>query len=54
MIAEDDIKKKLKKQKQTLLPIPEKLEDLGNRPEALKSLTYIFFNYKFNFRKNFK
>ena len=30
----DDIKKKIKKAKTDSLPIPEKLEDLKNRPEA--------------------
>ena len=36
---EDDIKKKIKKAKTDSLPIPEKIEDLKNRPEALNLLT---------------
>ena len=36
---EDEIKKKIKKAKTDSLPIPEKVEDLKNRPEALNLLT---------------
>ncbi len=37
--SEDEIKKKIKKAKTDSLPIPEKSEDLKNRPEALNLLT---------------
>ncbi len=37
--SEDDIKKKIKKAKTDSLPIPEKTDDLKNRPEALNLLT---------------
>ena len=37
--SEDEIKKKIKKAKTDSLPIPEKTEDLKNRPEALNLLT---------------
>ncbi len=37
--SEDDIKKKIKKAKTDSLPIPEKIDDLKNRPEALNLLT---------------
>ena len=37
--SEDEIKKKIKKAKTDSLPIPEKVEDLKNRPEALNLLT---------------
>jgi len=37
--SEDEIKKKIKKAKTDSLPIPEKIEDLKDRPEALNLLT---------------
>tara|TARA_B100000959_G_C14978583_1_gene622531 strand:+ start:1553 stop:2563 length:1011 start_codon:yes stop_codon:yes gene_type:complete len=37
--SEDEIRKKIKKAKTDSLPIPEKIEDLKNRPEALNLLT---------------
>ena len=37
--TEEDIQKKIKKAKTDSLPIPEKIEDLKNRPEALNLLT---------------
>ena len=37
--SEEDIQKKIKKAKTDSLPIPEKIEDLKNRPEALNLLT---------------
>ena len=37
--SEDDIRKKIKKAKTDSSPIPENLEDLKNRPEALNLLT---------------
>ena len=36
--SEDEIRKKIKKAKTDSLPIPEKIEDLKNRPEALNLL----------------
>ena len=36
--SEDEIRKKIKKAKKDSLPIPEKIEDLKNRPEALNLL----------------
>ena len=36
--SEDEIKKKIKKAKTDSLPIPEKIDDLKNRPEALNLL----------------
>ena len=37
--SDEDIQKKIKKAKTDSLPIPEKIEDLKNRPEALNLLT---------------